>query len=97
MVDVESLNELFETAGFIALYALIVGEGITYGTKGCLYPYIKSELEEKVEDSKIRKEEADYRLRTYRICMLIPAPVDKVYAMLRRCKYEKERFKGYPR
>ena len=88
MVDAQLLKDAAE----IGAYALIFGEAVGYIAKGILHRNVKNGLEKKVEEGDMERKEADYRLQSYKICMFLPWPIDKIYAVRRMKRYnEKEK------
>jgi len=86
MVDSQLLKDAVEIGG----YSLLFAEAVSYIAKGILQRNVRNGLEAKVEKGDMERREADYRLQTYGVCMLLPWPIDKIYAVRRMNQYEKK-------
>ena len=87
MVDIERLKDIWEVMGYISAQALVFGEAVGYIAKLVLYPNVKNGLEKKVVEGEMDGEEADCRLQTYRICMFLPWPIDRIHSIFKMKRY----------
>ncbi len=77
MVDSQLLKDAAEIGGTAWIYANLLG----YVVKAVMHPRLKFDLEKLVDSGEMKREDADYRLHTWKKYILLPWPIGEFYLL----------------